>query len=338
MKTYVLDTSALLNDPEALFAFPKAQVVIPQAVLSELDRLKMTRADKSMIYRGREVSRLLFSLSNKGKLSEGVTTDQGAVVKVAPADFPLGVPSGLNLKNADDVILATVYTISKQDPGQEVTLVTNDLNMLVKAHTLGVAVERMEEKPVKEGFFTRVFLRRRIQLALGVLTLLIVALAGSLAYIWWRGTLPSIMPGNVIEQEEFHIREEGFKRVLKSNPNDLQALVGLGDLYYKNRKYSQAVIYYRRAVALDPEDVELRTKTGNAYLDLGYPDVALREYEKVLETDPSYAAAHYFSGLAFEKKSLPAEAIKQYELYLEIEPRGSHADDARQRIERLKGS
>lgn len=333
---YVLDTSALLNDPESVFAFPKAEVIIPQVVLTELDRLKLMRADKGLIYRGREVSRILFSLSKQGKLSEGVKTEQGTTVKVVPAEFPHGIPSGLNLKNSDDVILATVYTLTRKHPDAEITLITSDLNMLVKAHTLGIKVERTEEKPIKEGIFRRIFIRRGLQLAMTVLTLLIIALATSLVYLWWKGTIPGIIPTSVIEQEEFKIREEGYKKILQENPNDLQALIGLGNLYLQHKRYAQAVVYYHRALSIEPDDVKVRTDMGTAYLHQGYADVALREYEKALGKDPGYAPAHYFSGLAFEKKGFPDEAIKKYELYLELEPKGSYADEARKRIDRLK--
>ena len=37
--TYVIDTNALLNDPEVIYGFSGAEVVIPAAVLKELDRL-----------------------------------------------------------------------------------------------------------------------------------------------------------------------------------------------------------------------------------------------------------------------------------------------------------
>lgn len=336
MKKYVLDTSALLNDPASVFAFPKADIIIPQIVLSELDRLKMMRADKGLIYRGREVSRILFFLSKQGKLSEGVKTEEGAIIKVVPADFPLGVPSGLNLKNSDDVILATVYTLTKEHPEEEITLVTSDLNMLVKAHTLGLKVEKMEEKPLKEGVFRRVFIRRGLQLATAVLVALIIALAGTLVYLWWKGTLPRIISPSVVEQEKLKIREEGYKKILQENPHDLQALVGLGNLYFQNKRYGQAVVHYHRALAIDPDDVRVRTSMGTAYLNQGYFDIALREYEKALEKDPEYAPAHYFSGLAFEKKGFSEEAVKRYRLYLELEPKGLYAEAARKRIDRLK--
>lgn len=37
MKTYVLDTNILLSNPEALFSFEENEVILPSAVVEELD-------------------------------------------------------------------------------------------------------------------------------------------------------------------------------------------------------------------------------------------------------------------------------------------------------------
>jgi len=114
--TYVIDTSALLSDPDIIFCCPDAEVIIPQTVLSELDRLKVSRADRSMIYRGREVSRMLFSLAKRGKLTDGVLTKENAVIKVMSTDHLGDIPPGLNLKNADDIILALAHQVTSSNP------------------------------------------------------------------------------------------------------------------------------------------------------------------------------------------------------------------------------
>ena len=81
---YIFDTNVLLNDPHAIFAYAKAEVVIPQTVLSELDKLKTGRIDREVRFRGREFSRILFELSEYGPLTEGIPLDNDAVVRVAP--------------------------------------------------------------------------------------------------------------------------------------------------------------------------------------------------------------------------------------------------------------
>ena len=70
-KVVVLDTNVLLADPQALLSFPRAEVVIPETVLGELDKLKTARVDPDLRFRGREVSRLLFEFSEEGSLDRG---------------------------------------------------------------------------------------------------------------------------------------------------------------------------------------------------------------------------------------------------------------------------
>ena len=62
-KIVVLDTNVLLADPNSVLSFPRAEVVIPETVLGELDKLKTARVDPDLRFRGREVSRILFELS-----------------------------------------------------------------------------------------------------------------------------------------------------------------------------------------------------------------------------------------------------------------------------------
>src|SRR5512139_2239332 len=104
MKIYVLDTNVLLADPGVILSFPDAEVVIPETVLAELDKLKTSRVDPDLRFRGREVSRVLFDLSEQGSLTEGVPLPDGGTLRVATEDN--GMPEGLSARNADDRILA----------------------------------------------------------------------------------------------------------------------------------------------------------------------------------------------------------------------------------------
>ena len=113
-KVVVLDTNVLLADPQALLSFPRAEVVIPETVLGELDKLKTSRVDADLRFRGREVSRLLFEFSEEGSLTEGVDLPEGGRLRVAPFDSSTPLPEGVGTRNADDRILATVYQVLQQ--------------------------------------------------------------------------------------------------------------------------------------------------------------------------------------------------------------------------------
>ncbi len=333
MKTvYIIDTSALLSDPDIIFSTENADVIIPQIVLSELDRLKVSRADRSMIYRGREVSRTLFGLAKRGKLTDGIMTRENVFIKVMSTDHIGNIPPGLNLKNADDVILALAHQITEDNPLNKVVLVTSDLNMMLRAQTLDVAAERIEEKPFKKSLWARFREERLLKVMATVIAVLAVIGALSLVYYWQ--TVLRATPASVKEQQ-FTSIEQGYLDLLKRKPEDVPTLVTLANLYAANQKYAQAAVYYHKALIISPDDVKVRTDMANSYIELGNYDIALTELSKVMGNDSGYAPAYYYAGVAYERKSAKTQAVEQYRAYLELDRSGPFAKEAQQRIDAL---
>ena len=74
-KTYVLDTNVLLHNPQSIFSFLDNHVVIPLAVIEEIDNQKKRQDEIGR--NARIVSRHLDGLRSKGRLSEGIPLPQG---------------------------------------------------------------------------------------------------------------------------------------------------------------------------------------------------------------------------------------------------------------------
>jgi hypothetical protein len=96
-KTYILDTNVLLHNPKALFVFEENSVVIPLAVIEEIDSQK--RRQDEIGRNARIVSRILDSLRVNGQLSSGVNLPTGGALRVEvnhqeAIDFPRGLDSG----------------------------------------------------------------------------------------------------------------------------------------------------------------------------------------------------------------------------------------------------
>jgi tetratricopeptide (TPR) repeat protein len=333
MKTiYIIDTSALLSDPDIVFSTPNAEVVIPQTVLSELDRLKISRADRATIYRGREVSRMLFGLAKRGKLTDGIVTKENTLIKVMSTDHLGNIPQGLNLKNADDVILALAHQVTDDNPLSKVILITSDLNMMLRAQTLDVAAERIEEKPFKKSVRSRIREEWLLKFLLGVILVLLAAGAVSIGYYY-----ATVMRGTSVSEKEkqFKAAEESYLGILKNRPDDVPTIITLATLYMANGKYANAASYYHKALLINPGDVKVRTDMAVAYIKLGNYDIALTELSKAMQDDVSYAPAYYYAGMAFEKKGAKPEATEQFRAYLELDPGGAYASDAQAAIDRL---
>lgn len=144
MTTYVLDTSALIFDPTAYYQFSGNQVVIPIAVLNELDNLKKEPGEVGK--NARVCIRLLDEASDKGDISKGVVLDD-VTLRVDAEYYDLTEFAGFgNPSYGDTQILLCAYHHWKDDPAHDVVLVSQDINLRVKAKSRGILATALEEK------------------------------------------------------------------------------------------------------------------------------------------------------------------------------------------------
>jgi cytochrome c-type biogenesis protein CcmH/NrfG len=112
-----------------------------------------------------------------------------------------------------------------------------------------------------------------------------------------------------------------LRGILMTNPNDLDALIQLGNLCYDNRKFQDAVDWYGRALAIDPKNINARTDRGTSYWNLGQADAAVAEFRKSLEVNPSHAQTLYNLGVVLlNGKNDAGEARKVWEALLATNP------------------
>jgi Flp pilus assembly protein TadD len=316
----VLDTNVLLADPTAMMSFPRSDVVLPETVLGELDKLKTARVDPDLRFRGREVSRILFDLSEEGSLVEGVDLPDGGTLRVAPFESDTPLPPGLQTRNPDDRILATVYQVrQKYGPETEVTLVTNDLNMLLKAQTLGIQVLRHGDGT--EGGFARRYIIRPFQRYRVPLSILAVALAvfvGVIVLVVWgpgsvRSTGTSIPPEfrTLLTQQQQQALT--YLTTLQKNSSDQQALLGIANYFYDQNRRSQtdgdaasALIYgqqglpyYEQYLQLAPKDANARSDYAALLFYTGQADRAIQQVGTVLQADPQNVSANFNLGVFY---------------------------------------
>jgi PhoH-like ATPase len=135
----VLDTSVLLADPAALNRFDEHDVVIPLVVVTELEA---KRHHPELGYFARSALRILDELRvQHGQLDRPLPIgDAGGTVRVElnHAD-PTVLPPGFRLGDDDSRILAVARNL--QAEGLQVTLVSKDLPLRVKASAVGLVAE-----------------------------------------------------------------------------------------------------------------------------------------------------------------------------------------------------
>ncbi len=139
IRTFVLDTSVLLADPAALRRFHEHEVVLPVVVITELEG---KRHHPELGYFARSALRLLDELRMPhGRLDEAVPVgEEGGSVRVELNHTdPQSLPSGFRLGDNDTRILAVARNLANE--GHDVTLVSKDLPMRIKASAVGLAAE-----------------------------------------------------------------------------------------------------------------------------------------------------------------------------------------------------
>jgi PhoH-like ATPase len=138
-RTYVIDTSVLLSDPHALRRFAEHDVVLPVVVITELEA---KRHHSELGYFARTALRHLDDLRiMHGRLDAPVPANElgGTIhVELNHAD-PSALPDGFRLGDNDSRILAVALNFAGE--GRDVTLVSKDLPMRVKAAAVGLAAE-----------------------------------------------------------------------------------------------------------------------------------------------------------------------------------------------------
>lgn len=154
-KIFVLDTNIVLHDYKAIRKFQDNDIVIPIAVLEELDKFKKGTDALSFNARGfvRDIDRL-----TEGKMfgKSGVPLGKGlGNIKIEPNHpFPDSMKDLFHDDIQDHRILATAIWVRDNNPDRFVALVTKDINLRMKAKATGMVAQdyltdRVEENKVE---------------------------------------------------------------------------------------------------------------------------------------------------------------------------------------------
>jgi PhoH-like ATPase len=151
-RTFVLDTSVLLSDPRAMLRFAEHDVVLPVVVITELEA---KRHHPEIGYFARAALRMLDDMRVEyGRLDAPLPVgDEGGTVRVELNHTdPTVLPAGFRLGDNDSRILAVARNLSAE--GADVTVVSKDLPMRIKASAVGLAAEEYRAELAVESGWT----------------------------------------------------------------------------------------------------------------------------------------------------------------------------------------
>jgi len=144
-KTFVLDTNVILFDPLSINKFGENKVLIPLGVIEEIDRFKRDQNENGR--NARHFSRLVDELRKQGPLPEGVKLDNGGTLYLAvDRKVERDTNEIIDLSKMDNLILASALALKEK--GDDVYLISKDINLRLKADILGLTAEDYGEKDV----------------------------------------------------------------------------------------------------------------------------------------------------------------------------------------------
>lgn len=138
-KIFVLDTSVLLFDHNAINCFEDNNIVLPITVLEELDNFKIGNETKN--FEARSVIRFLDKMSDQGNLNDWIPLgkNRGNMKIVLLTDPPKIDAEKIYGKNKNDhKIINVALWMQQVEPDASVTLVTKDINLRIKSKAIGL--------------------------------------------------------------------------------------------------------------------------------------------------------------------------------------------------------
>ncbi|MBL9031351.1 MAG: PhoH family protein [Phycisphaerae bacterium] len=157
VKHFVVDTNVLLHNPNALFVFKEHHVVIPFAVIEELDAMK--RKDDDLGRNARACIRHLDRLRGLGRLTDGVPWASVSPRVGAASSAGNGIsgtvridvaehirPAAIAHDSPDNRIIASAWHLHQQ--GVRTVFVSKDISARIKSDALGITTEDFENQKV----------------------------------------------------------------------------------------------------------------------------------------------------------------------------------------------
>ena len=150
-KIFVLDTSVILYDFNAINNFQEHDVAIPITVLEELDQFK--KGNSVLNIQAREFIRWLDRLAGRNMLNDWIPLDGAARGKfrvLTEERAHIDAAEIFGAKKADHRILNAAIGLTRAEPGRRVILVSKDINLRLKARALNLPAEDYETVKIKD--------------------------------------------------------------------------------------------------------------------------------------------------------------------------------------------
>ena len=136
-KTFVLDSSVLLHSAHSILSFEENTVIIPEAVIEDINRFRSDKGDLGE--NARKTGALIDNLRSEGPLSEGVILPSGGIFKVELNHMTEELPPRWDPQDIGNRVLQVCLAVRKEY--EDLCLVTKDVFTRIKADILGIPAQ-----------------------------------------------------------------------------------------------------------------------------------------------------------------------------------------------------
>ena len=129
-------------------------------------------------------------------------------------------------------------------------------------------------------------------------------------------------------------RVDQLTSTINTDPKNTTAIVQLANVYFDAERFTDAISWYEKAVALDPKDADVSTDLGVSYYYTNRTDEALKRFEESLKINPNHTKTLLNKGivLAFGKEDLKGAAA-QWQKVVELAPGTPEGEAAKRALE-----
>ena len=127
-----------------------------------------------------------------------------------------------------------------------------------------------------------------------------------------------------------------YRNALATDPTNVEANVGMGNMMFDSGKWDQAIEFYTTALKKDPKNADVAVDRAIAYHSLGRESEALAELKRVTRETPEHKNAWLNLGVVAGAMGDTKTNVSAWEHYLKLEPSGPHSDAIRSELAKIK--
>ncbi len=145
------------------------------------------------------------------------------------------------------------------------------------------------------------------------------------------------MRAALFDQAYYPKAANAYARVLKLDPENIDALRGIGDIDYDQQHYDEAAAAYEHYLKHRPKDPEVITDLGTMYLYTSNPDQAIVQYKKAIAIKPDLYQPYFNLGVAYGEQGDKGNSAIAFTKAISLAPDDDRRNQAKSAFAKYTG-